>query len=64
MKKQDNYTKYLNTLNYTVSFSEDRIIFHCPENHMNDLTLTSFANLKAKANKNNSSLCVECRNQL
>ena len=64
MRKQQNYTKYLNTLNYTVSFSDDRIIFYCPENHINDLTLTSFANLKAKSNKNNLSLCVECRNQL
>ena len=46
--KQKNYTEYLENINYKVSFSEDKIIFTCPENHENTLTLNSFGNLKSK----------------
>jgi hypothetical protein len=63
MKKQENYKNYLTTLDYSVSFSEDnkRIIFICAKNHTNDLTLTTFSNLKSKTIKNNTSLCTDCR---
>jgi hypothetical protein len=63
MKKQENYKNYLTTLDYSVSFSEDnkRIIFICPKNHTNDLTLTTFSNLKSKTIKNNTSMCTDCR---
>ena len=57
--KQKNYTEYLENINYKVSFSEDKIIFTCPENHENKLTLNSFGNLKSKKNKF-SMWCVEC----
>ena len=56
--KQKNYTEYLENINYKVSFSEDKIIFTCPEKHENTLTLNSFGNLKSKKNK--FSMCVEC----
>ena len=63
MTKQENYKKYLTSLDYSVSFSEDnkRIIFICHKNHTNDLTLTTFSNMKSKTIKNNTSLCTDCR---
>jgi hypothetical protein len=62
--KQENYKNYLTTHNYTVEFSENTITFCCENNpeHINNLTLSSFANSKAKF-KIPKDLCKFCRSE-
>ena len=61
--KQKNYTNYLETFRYNVSAIDDKNIkYVCPEHHhVTEITLTSFANKKAKFKDTPLFLCTGCK---
>lgn len=60
--KQKNYIKYLEENTFKVTSIDDKnIYYHCTDGHSTELTLTSFANKKAKFKDIRNFLCSDCK---
>lgn len=61
-QKQKNYISYLESHKFKVTLIDDiNVHYSCPEHHLTELTVTSFANKKCKFKDTPALLCTDCK---